>query len=135
MCIRDSYNGDPNAAGTETTFDPSASNMSYYLRVDSDVEALDISLLASEPFRAGDIDMTQSGVTLSVRQAGNESWTEYALGHTVLNDSVRAGENADGTPKYDIYNSFEYPMRSQWELDGGTIPLALSTGDDRYNEI
>ena len=26
-------------------------------------------------------------------------------------------------------------MRSQWELDGGTIPLALSTGDDRYNEI
>ena len=129
------YNGDPNAAGNETTFDPSASNMSYYLRVDSDVEALDISLLASEPFRAGDIDMTQAGVTLSVRQAGNEGWSEYTLDKRILNDSVQTGTDIHGTPQYDIYNSFEYPMRSQWELGGGTIPLALSTGDDRYNEI
>lgn len=115
----------------------------YYIRLNSDVVGISPNLLASEAFKTEERDETGEktpGLTISVRQAGEEKWVDYDCTKTILNDSKVL---EDGSVR--LYNSRQYPMRSMWTLSGEEegaekyIPLtpvkSSKSSTDLYNEV
>lgn len=117
-----------------TEVDFSADRDTYYVRVPASVEALDFSLLATEPFRDKGIDLSKSGVRIKATQVGETTSEEYRLDCAVLNDNTKAV--VGGGSYYTTWNTPEYPMRSKWTTDGGSeypyIPLTASAGTGNY---
>lgn len=99
----------------ETSVNSEKNKFTYYLRVNSDVNAIDPTLLAWEPYysdeigEGGDKVDREDSVAIRVRQAGSTKYDTIKINpHEVLNAPQTNGENLD------LYNSVNYPMRSKW---------------------
>ncbi len=126
------YLDDPNVSTNPTVatnFDPTKTE--YYIQVQPNVAAIDLSLLATEGFRADQGLPEAAGVTVKVN--GAEAAT--SLVGTTLNDKV-VSTDSNNITKTTFYNSCLYPMRSRWVLpEGQKIELEPSSGDAHYTDI
>lgn len=103
----------------DTDVDSTEYEFSYYLRVNNDVDAIDPTFLAYEPYYSTEIT-GEDNVLIQLRPAGKTSYDTIELnGHEILNAPRENGENLD------LYNCVEYPMRSKWTTSAN-IPLTLA---------
>lgn len=121
-------------------FDPERHE--YYLRVDPEVEALDLSFLAYEPYYQYDSGkMAEPPVSISVTAAGGSEAQTVTAEYEWTPKSV-VGSNGSPAPQ----NSQANPARSLWTVGdpaetertstAGSIPLAFSAGAGAYyNDI
>lgn len=118
------------------TVDFSTDQREYWLRVTTETERLDLTVIAPEPYIFDGIteaekeklgalpDEKKPGVHVTVTTVDKEVKPLTAT-QTVLNDSV--WDDPQWTQKC---NSGEYPARSQWKVSG--IELEQSAGEGRY---